>query len=534
MKKDIRIFIAGAKALKHERNALKALAHDLNTHYEDRHVGIHLKIKSYEDFMDNQNEYNDYIENFADVVIFVLKDSIGKYTKEEFIRAADAFGRKKRPEIIVFLNKDRQGTAVEEEIQTLMQDHLGNYYFVEYTDEENLKVEARKRIDRYVRPTFQKNSTATKWMITSLLGSTLLFAGLFVWSYFSTKPKVEENPRLEAKVEAPSILFAGGGSVINCIQDSTCSGDTTGKFLINYPNSLCVYMPSSLAWKLLAEEINRYDYQKKKVNYRTICLSADSIPCDPDKIQKMVGSCSLDDIRPKARLMECFLDDDPLVVYIDNNFFKIGDNRSFLDKHPNLKDEMLQPNANYREFGEISTELLTAIIKQRRAHFFSTSATSGTALVYERNLCDTTIKFEELFKNSEYNRISVYTEQKGIGEMSKKSPWILLGSEFYNFKFDDKAPGFNEESFSKYYLVNKNGDRIKKKMFLYFVAFKDEEKECLVIADEVYDFLNKIHPKGNPDWHTKVNDIGHTYNWDAKTKDNSGGIIVPLIEPKSK
>ena len=141
MKKNISIFVAGSKALKEERNALKALAHDLNLEYDEKRIGIHIKTKSYEDFRDDQTIYNNFIENNADIAIFILKDSIGIYTEKELIIAAKAYREKKIPEIIVFLNKDREETPQVGKIQNLLKEHLGNhFFFVEYNDNEDLKL----------------------------------------------------------------------------------------------------------------------------------------------------------------------------------------------------------------------------------------------------------------------------------------------------------------------------------------------------------------------------------------------------------
>ena len=59
MDKIIKIFIAGAKELKQERNCIKVLANDLSSKYESR--GMHIIAHSYEHFDDNQKSYNDYI-----------------------------------------------------------------------------------------------------------------------------------------------------------------------------------------------------------------------------------------------------------------------------------------------------------------------------------------------------------------------------------------------------------------------------------------------------------------------------------------
>ena len=98
--KTVNIFLAGAKDIVDERNAIKAIAHDFNTKLKHKIAGLSINVQSYENFNNNQLEYNDYIENESDIVIFLLKDKIGPITEKEFILAADAYKAKKIPEII--------------------------------------------------------------------------------------------------------------------------------------------------------------------------------------------------------------------------------------------------------------------------------------------------------------------------------------------------------------------------------------------------------------------------------------------------
>lgn len=109
--KKIRIFIAGPKALEGERNALKALAHDLNTEYEDRSAHIQVKIKSYENFKDNQQEYNKFI-----VTVYVKKEARNFFPKQlrdtTRISASDLSTLIKRPDILnIFSTAPNSGTC---------------------------------------------------------------------------------------------------------------------------------------------------------------------------------------------------------------------------------------------------------------------------------------------------------------------------------------------------------------------------------------------------------------------------------------
>ena len=58
MKKQIPIFIAGAKSFREQRVALKAMANDLNKEFIDQKKDVVLHMCSYENFGDHQQEYN--------------------------------------------------------------------------------------------------------------------------------------------------------------------------------------------------------------------------------------------------------------------------------------------------------------------------------------------------------------------------------------------------------------------------------------------------------------------------------------------
>lgn len=459
MKKTINIFVAGAKDLKNERNALKALAHELNTSYEDRKININLKIRSYEDFRDNQIEYNNFIENEADVAIFVLKDRIGKHTEEEFINAASAFNRKKIPEIIVFLNKDRKETQEVAHIQELLQEHLGNHYFVEYSDDDDLKAKARKRIDRFIRPTFRMNSRATIWALTLTTLCAVVFAGLFAWSCLKKENKNTDNA-------TPSILFVGGGSVVNYIKE------ITGVDIRTYENSIFASMPSGNAYSQIAEEYNRFINSKTtpRLPFRTIILSADKVL----DLKKMLSTCRRDVFENNASIVECYLGDDSLVVWISNEFF----DKNSLDNDVQNGNPVIHVNSLKK-------------LLQGSVRVFATSKPSGTRHAYNKYLNNN----EEIDISEPIgNTIITFNEAddiKNFSDEKKNTPYIILCSTHYYPKH------INDDMVKKYLLVTGKDNELTpatKKYCLYFVVFKEENYK---IAKPIYDFI-KLLSKKNP------------------------------------
>lgn len=490
MKKTIRIFVAGAKALKTERNALKALAHDLNTNYQERQINLDIKIRSYEDFKDSQDEYNKYIVSKADIVVFILKDKIGPKTEEEFVKAASAFGIKQRPEIIIFLNKDRKETPEIAHIQDLVQKHLGDHYFVDYQDDEDLKVQARKRIDRHVRPTFKMSHNATRRLLAFTALCAVIFAGLFVWSYLfhhSTKANA-----LVTNEEEQSLLFVGGGSVVNYIND------VTGIDIRKYENSIFASMPSGTAWPQIAEEYNRFINSKgetPRLPFRTIVISANKA----DE-QIMLKSCRKDIFTDNASIAECYLGDDSLQVLLS---------KRFIEKYANL----IGIDTNNKDL-KIKVSDLKKIIKSfyddRSVKVFATSETSGTRIAFN----------EHIFNNDKQDilelkgdTIITYNEADNTKNFERDSiPYILLGSTHYYPKC------LTDSMVKNFILTDEDGNPIKKSFYLYFVVFKDEDYQ---IPDPIFNFIKLLNLK-NPE-KIKLNN---------NLKDDrgviAGGLLVPL------
>lgn len=152
----VSVFIAGATELQKERAQLKILANDMSS--EAYMQGINIKAFSYDNFNDNQDQYNKFIETNSDIFILIIKDRLGDNSKMEFIRATNSFKKKKCPEIIVFLH---ESVVNSDDIYILMAEHLGTqYYAVRYSSIEDLIAKARKRIDWYIKrqiPSVQSN-----------------------------------------------------------------------------------------------------------------------------------------------------------------------------------------------------------------------------------------------------------------------------------------------------------------------------------------------------------------------------------------
>ena len=159
----INVFVAGAKVLKEERNAvISALTHITNNSSRD----YVFRVKTYVDFdrslteEGRQKEYNDYIANDAEYAIFILDSAVGGITFEEFNVAMRSFRSTGKPEIYVyshmpsnqdgmlrgFFRRHRQS----EDVITIRKhlSEIGQYY-IEYRDIDDLTNHVAQDFRRY-------------------------------------------------------------------------------------------------------------------------------------------------------------------------------------------------------------------------------------------------------------------------------------------------------------------------------------------------------------------------------------------------
>lgn len=453
MKKNVSIFVAGAQKLKTERYALKALVHDLNTRYHEKNIDVHIEMKSFEDFKDNQTEYDNYISQKADMAIFVLDGCVGDYTRSEFYTAVKAYNQKQIPEIIVFLKKHDEETEGIKEIQELLKEGFGdNYYYVTYENESDLKTKAETRITRFVSPE-EHIRGVRKWRMTSFFTSLIAFlfiGGLLLFQSISKNNK-------------PIIIFAGGGSVVNFIKDNTKDSVNVK----DYPNSIYMNLASSLAWSLLAEEAERTKNEEGgKREFVSICLSADKIDSTFFN-EKTKGSFS------DASIVGYYLGEDPLVVYISKEL-------------PNKLSIHLSNDTT------INTNELVQLIQETTegtdmGRIFTTSEHSGTLRLYQKCISeiDPSIRLDSLliknktylfYQNSRLDYINRLLDESSLG-------YSILGSKHY------RAENVPKNNYKELYLKKDSG-YISKPMYAYFVASK--EKGGFKIRKQVINFLKDI------------------------------------------
>lgn len=506
-----KIFVAGSKSLQAERNALKALAHEMNNRYRKKKIDVLVEISSYEDLGDNQNVYDKFITETADVVIFVFDGKMNEITEKEFNTAADAFKQKKLPEILVFIKKCEKETDEIKRIHKLTRDRLGSYYCSGYENEADLKKEAKLKIEDLVNP-IAHNRNAKKWRIATIAVAVLsLFILAGLTSYFVGSKKNHEPRRTVVLDDEPLLLFMGGGSVAKFIEDSdsgwgikldSLDSDSYG----NFHNTIYMGVATGHLWNMLGEEYykNEEVYNQK---FYPIFLAADTISVK--QIKSTIPK--KEEISNNILIFKTYIGDDPINTYIGSMLSQ---------KMKENEDYYIDSNGNkYQDSQQLIRLLEQQVQNTNQNDLYTTSPESGTLGKYR------TVIGEALI-----NRIlecgHVYNEHRPIASGNN---FVILGSQFY---YPNPLP--NHEKF--FVKSNNSPTYLYKKLYLYFVAYwpgqtTNKEKQ-FIIPKPVQRFFNILNKKGKL---TYTDDT--PFSWDEhgyvnvkKEYINSDGIVDLVLK----
>lgn len=160
--KKIRCFIAGAKDQERQREILTSIFGNKQTKWN-----VMFETKSFLDFDGTlssdgqQKDYNSYILQKANLVVFVFDHNVGEKTIEEFILAYKGLLSRNHPDIIVFYNA-RVVKDSNLQVMNIMMNQLKQYY-IEYETDEDLKHLFSEEIDKYIKRYTEKS--LLKWLI---------------------------------------------------------------------------------------------------------------------------------------------------------------------------------------------------------------------------------------------------------------------------------------------------------------------------------------------------------------------------------
>lgn len=489
----------------HERNALKALAQELNTRYNEQGVDVFVETKSFEDFKDTQDAYNRYISEMADMTIFVLEGDIGDITRKEFKVAADSHNRKQSPEILVFLRNFDVETDGIRNIKDLLRDRLGEeFYYISYNDVSDLKFKAERRITQFISPTDYIRSMK-KWRSRALLISLAALLGLGFLSVllFSSSSKKRDY---RWQPNEPMLLLMGGGSVEKCVELKY------GISLDSITNAIYMGVPTGNLWNMLGEEYFKIDDIQKQ-NFYPIFMAASGIDIET----------TLKAIPAKAKLssniliFQVFLSNDTVKTFVSDDWREAN------------------PDCDFTKLDSASlTEIITRAYKDE--FLYTTSPESGTLKAYSETILGNglidagnknkigKVTLKELVSNKNSTH-KVFNERTAVD-----GDFVLLGSDYY-------FP-YTMNNHKKYEVRDRNNMPIYKKLYIYFVAYKDRNKESKTcdkyrIPGKVVWFVNQLHIKENNLWTWNEGDQFAIVN-DKNVKCDKNGLVKLSTEISEK
>ena len=129
--KEIEVFIAGSKTLTQLRDSARAALMEICNQYRD--FNVMFRTYTFEDFPRSlcvdgrQADYNDYISNRADYVIFIFDEGFGNITLQELDVAMHSLKTNNRPQIYVYCNEGKM-TSDQYKVIKCKLDNYGQYY----------------------------------------------------------------------------------------------------------------------------------------------------------------------------------------------------------------------------------------------------------------------------------------------------------------------------------------------------------------------------------------------------------------------
>lgn len=458
MKRDtITIFVSGAKSLKEHRTRLKVLSNDINGELQRQGYSLTLNMYSYMNLGDSQAEYDNFIKNKSDIVLFIIEDRFGDKTREEFLLAAEARKKRGRPKMYVFLKEQKERTAELAEIENLINSNHSSYY-IEYSSLDDLVAKVRNRLNKDINDRLNKRNASPEkkikkykfWAIAATI-VLLVISGIGIKQYLTKDNRVV-------------LLFIGGGSAMNCIKDKCESvGD-----VYHYENAICIGVSSSVAWSLISGEILHHHAVKNdrvQIPFYPVCLSAKEA-----KESDFLKLCDREQFVSKGSVLSVYIGDDQLILYIK---------KSLNNDLVNGKDS-------------ICVEDMAQLIRESLEEdyiIFTTQEGSGTLLSYRDLL---TPKGIEITTTEMGNSLQWFSSQTPSNNIRRdETPYLILGSEYYT-----ATEVYEEGDCRGLVVVDDNGNTIRKPVYIYFAGYHhDLEGRYFWIPDEMVELLKKINPR---------------------------------------
>lgn len=146
MEAALTLFVAGSQKLKRERDVCRTVCNILQNQWGT------IITKTFEDFPEtisksgHQKEYNLFISNKADVIIFIFSGKVGDITMSEFYHAYNTFKKNNHPKILVYIDKENSNTEDIIELKNSLS--LKGQYYKEYKGLKDLEDKIQKHLSK--------------------------------------------------------------------------------------------------------------------------------------------------------------------------------------------------------------------------------------------------------------------------------------------------------------------------------------------------------------------------------------------------
>lgn len=455
----IYLFFAGQTKLEQERERIKALANDMSA------ISNGARVIEYDYDIDdkkngevkNQDRYNDFIRNKADIFIGVLTreavtvadeangmipgQKTKSYTIEEIGEAIASYEKKGRPTVRLYypVKEGFPRLPVESNDKNInrIKAFKERNHFTPYNSIETLEKDARVTIEQCIKK--RRKKRFWRFLIAGILSLGIILTTLA----YLFKPKDS------------ILLIAGGGSVANYIKVHK------GVDIDQRENTVTLRMPSDFSLVMLSEEVNRANSPDSlKSQYTPVCMSARKATIDD-----FTKVCTKEEIEKELRIIEYKLGTDSLAIYINNLWYN-----DITDHLETLKNGL----------PAISTDLLSSVLNEEEEYtVFATSVNSGTRDRYHAVIETVLSSGKEIHK---------FHEHQEILESQHGDKYLVLGSLYYPPKnFKDNDP---ESELKRVFVVDSTGQVLLKELSLYFPAF--DNGSIYRIEKPVIDLLNDL------------------------------------------
>lgn len=162
--KRINCFIAGSTDLQVERDALRATISVVYNKWQKKN--FHIFSFTFEDFdrkfapNGQQPLYDYFIENEADIAVFIIKGDVGNYTIGEFDKAYASYCKNRKPSIVVYSDKSSDLAPSAKTLKTRVE--TVRQYWIDYETLNELKLDFQEILSADLWTLYEKELLASR------------------------------------------------------------------------------------------------------------------------------------------------------------------------------------------------------------------------------------------------------------------------------------------------------------------------------------------------------------------------------------